>query len=135
MRLKFKVSDCTTCNLCAIACSFKNTGIINLKHSAIKINPQMPDSLAVRINYCSQCVQAYCVEACPVKALNRVEDGRVVLTPDLCDTCQGEYKCVSACKFSGIHNPGDGLPPVKCDVCNGDPQCVKVCPLQLISIV
>ena len=120
MRLKFKPSECTICNLCAIACSFRNTGEINLNHSAVIINPQMPDSLMVKINYCSQCVQGYCIEACSVKALKRIEDGRVILDRELCDTCQGEYKCVAACKFSGIYNPGDGSPPIKCDVCNGD---------------
>lgn len=135
MRTKFKPSDCTICNLCAIACSFRNKGEIDLNHSAVTIEPQMPDSLAVKIYYCLQCVQGYCIEACPVKALKRLEDGRVILDGELCDTCQGEYKCVSACKFSGMKKPGDGLPPVKCDVCNGEPECAKVCPLQLISVV
>jgi anaerobic carbon-monoxide dehydrogenase iron sulfur subunit len=135
MRLKIKAVDCSICNLCAIACAFKNTGELKLSHSAVRINPQFPDSLAVRINFCSQCPQGYCLAACSPHALNRLEDGRVVLTPELCDTCQGEYRCVSACKSKGIYKPSDGTPPIKCDVCDGAPECAKVCPWQLISIV
>lgn len=135
MRLKFQVANCSICNLCAIACAFKNTGRISLDHSAVRIYPQMPESLAVRIKFCSQCPQGYCLESCPRQALTRLEDGRVILTPDLCDTCGGEYTCVSACKSKGIYKPNDGTTPVKCDVCNGAPECAKVCPWNLISVV
>lgn len=135
MRLKVQPSKCSICNLCSIACAYKRVGQINLAHAAIQINPQMPDSLSVKINVCVQCVQGYCMDACPVNALQRVEDGRVILNPELCTTCNGEYKCASACKVEGMSIPGDGSPVIKCDVCDGDPQCAKVCPWQLISVV
>lgn len=135
MRLKIHASNCTICNLCSLACSFHRAGKLCLDLSAVRVTPDFPDSLKVKVNFCIQCRQEYCVQACPIKALKRQEDGRVTIDNSLCDTCHGEYKCVSACKYKGIFNPGDGTAPIKCDLCNGNPECVKVCPLELISVV
>lgn len=133
MRLKVQAGQCTTCRLCTFACAFKHSGKLDLNKSAIRITPQFPDSLAVKVNFCSQCAQGYCIAACQQGALQREADGRVILVTDKCDTCKGEYKCVKACKLGGMFKPYDNIPPLKCDLCGGDPECVKVCSQQLIS--
>lgn len=134
MHLRVKVSECALCNLCSLACAFKHSGTLSLARAAIRVSPELPDSLKVKMNFCIQCPQGYCIESCPQKALRREEDGRVTMEELLCDACQGEYRCVSACKVNGIFKSSDGARPVKCDLCGGDPECAGVCPNELISV-
>lgn len=134
MRLKVKTSICSICNLCSLTCAYRRSGTLSLNEAAIRVSHNFFNGLKVKVSHCIQCPQGYCIENCPKQALARQEDGRVILDASLCDTCQGEYKCVEACKYHAMFKGTEGSVPIKCDLCGGDPECVKVCPLEAISV-
>ena len=134
MKLRVKVAGCSGCGLCALACAYEQAGILQARYGAIRVQEELPESLKVRVRFCIQCRQGYCIEACPREALIRVKDGQVVLAPDRCDSCQGRFPCVPACRFGGLFVHPAGTQPLKCDLCGGEPRCVEVCPEQVIAV-
>ena len=134
MHLKINTSRCTGCHLCALACAFQKGGNLCEDNGAIRVMGEFLQGLRSRIHFCFQCKEAYCVEACPKKALGLNDRGYVELDETLCDTCGGAFECVEACKYNGIYVNAAKTAPVKCDLCGGEPECAKVCPEQLISL-
>jgi len=133
--LKIDAMNCSLCGRCLMACSWQHFGVYTPQKAALRIENFLPDSFKVRIKFCIQCSQEYCIKACHKKALTRDISGVVTLNRDLCDSCNGEFKCVSACKAGLIFKQEDVPFPIKCDLCGGDPACIKACPLGLISVI
>ncbi len=134
MFLKTKPALCTTCNRCSLTCAYNKYNVTDPGLSAIRVEHDLPDSFKVKLKVCLQCKKAACIEACPSGALSKNEDGIVVLDQEKCDGCSGDYRCVAACKFDGIHSHPEHIFPIKCDLCGGDPLCVKQCPVSIIKI-
>ncbi len=77
------------------------------------------------VSICIQCVEAYCMESCPLGALSRDEKTGAVLVDDkLCNGCEA---CIAACPLGAIHLDSDKGIVFKCDLCGGDPECAKMC--------
>jgi protein NrfC len=139
---------CQGCISCMLACSLVHEGKENLSLARIQILQnsfaKFPDDLIMA--QCRQCVEAPCVEACPVKALYvdtkhgniRMVDGK---------KCIGCRSCVRACPYEpgrALWNP-DKKQALKCDLCSDAPfwsekggvkgkqACVEVCPLGAIQ--
>ncbi|MFZ5943190.1 MAG: 4Fe-4S dicluster domain-containing protein [Bacillota bacterium] len=133
--LKANSKKCANCHLCSLMCSMENYGQYNLEKSAIRINSNFLENYNIKINYCLQCKQQYCLKTCPQNAIYVNDKQVIVIDENKCDTCSGEYLCVSACEFNGIYKNG-GHPPVKCDLCKGkEPICAQVCPLDALNFV
>jgi formate dehydrogenase iron-sulfur subunit len=82
---------------------------------------------------CMHCVHPACVSACPVSALEKLDDGPVVYDAKKCIGCR---YCMLACPFHVPRVHWDRVFPLikKCTFCadrqsNGmEPACVKACP-------
>ena len=79
---------------------------------------------------CMHCKNPACLEACPVKAIVKTEEGAVVIKNERCIGCK---YCISACPFDvPQYNPQ--LEKVsKCHMCfdripEKEPACVQACP-------
>ena len=70
------------------------------------------------------------MDACPVEAIYKREDGIVVVDPDICDGCQA---CIDACPYGQIFVNEDRGVVEKCTLCvdlidrGGEPACVSTC--------
>jgi len=80
---------------------------------------------------CRHCGKARCIEACPVDAISRTEEGWVVVDRSECIGCRA---CSAACPFDIPQFDYEGK-MFKCDGCGGDPACVKICPNGALSII
>ena len=135
-RLKVNSKLCTLCGLCTLVCAERQTGTSNLNLGAIRVLSHLPVAYKTNINYCLQCNQAYCIDACPRNALYRDSKDVVHLNKETCDRCNNQFLCVKACKHNGIFTMEGLSYPLKCDVCNNEmPRCVAICPVKSITLV
>lgn len=87
---------------------------------------------------CRHCEDAPCVKICPTKALDKTEDGPVLITADRCIGCKW---CIIVCPFGVINLDKKGKAIIKCDLCverlrQGDqPACVSSCPTKSLKFV
>lgn len=81
---------------------------------------------------CSQCENAYCMTACPVKAIHRNDDGIVCIDPDKCINCG---LCAQYCPMGMVSLDPDTKKAVKCELCQGKPLCVEACPTGALELV
>ncbi|SNS17826.1 Fe-S-cluster-containing dehydrogenase component [Humidesulfovibrio mexicanus] len=126
-------SRCIGCESCEAACRFV--------HGQPRINMTRTAGGIMAPVYCRHCESAACVKSCPRGALQRAEDGSVLLNPVLCAGCETK-NCILACPFGGIFCPGrmdDAMS--KCDLCRTRqamgmaPACVEICPCGAIHFV
>ncbi|MFQ5784445.1 MAG: 4Fe-4S dicluster domain-containing protein [Alphaproteobacteria bacterium] len=130
--LNISPEKCTGCRQCEMACSFEHGGTFNPARSRIKIFEFHSEARFVPYT-CTQCADAWCMEACPVDAITvDTTTGAKVVHDDVCVGCK---VCTIACPFGTInYNQASGK-VVKCDLCGGDPACAKACPTQAITYV
>ncbi|KKL14629.1 hypothetical protein LCGC14_2513740 [marine sediment metagenome] len=70
---------------CESVCSFVHDGEFNPMNTRIhrvRIEPILNVSLA-----CQKCESPPCIKACPEKALDKAEDGSIVVDDDKCNGC------------------------------------------------
>lgn len=146
---------CQGCMSCMLACSLVHEGVENLSLSRIQV---IQDSFRkwphdVTIEQCRQCVEAYCVEACPADALKANPKYGNIRMIDI-DKCTGCGECFEACPYTpsrSIIGPDERYlnkqKARKCDLCagavfhwdakgggpKGKQACVEVCPVNAIS--
>lgn len=107
------ITKCNGCHNCQIACKDEHCG--NDWSPIAKPQPltgqfwtkvvdrvrgQVPK---VRVTYehtiCQHCDDAPCIKACPEKAIQKRDDGSVVIDPRV---CKGSHNCVEACPYPGV---------------------------------
>lgn len=116
---------CTGCKQCELACSFVQTGSFQPSRSQIVV--QLFDEQASYAPYtCFQCDEAWCMQACPVNAIDvdAATGAKVVIDA----TCVGCGLCVIACPFGTMLFDAAAKKATKCDLCSGDPACAHACP-------
>lgn len=122
--LMLDYEKCTGCRTCELVCSVKHEGAANPSKSRIKVVKWEWEGRYVPIS-CQQCIDAPCLEVCPVKAINRDESlNRVFVNQDTCIGCR---MCVAVCPFGAMGFNVDTKKVFKCDFCDGDPQCARFC--------
>ena len=123
---------CTGCLQCEMACSYEQDGLFNPSKSRIRVFTFHEEGRFVPYT-CTQCAEAWCVQACPTDAIviNAVTGAKEV-KDDLCVGCK---VCTIACPFGTVNYNQDTGKVVKCDLCGGDPACVKAFPTAAITYV
>ncbi len=76
---------------------------------------------------CRHCEVPPCKEACPVEAVEKLEDGTIIIDDGKCIGCRS---CTVACPIGVIEPDRREQIMVKCDLCKdrGGPACVAACP-------
>lgn len=122
-KMLFVITDlCTGCNRCTLVCSAVKEGLFVPSKARIHVN-NFPLAGFSAPSICFQCSKADCLNACPVEAIYKSDDGVVLIREGECTGC-GE--CVDACPYGMIELSENDI-AYKCDYCGGDPACVKVC--------
>jgi Fe-S-cluster-containing dehydrogenase component len=149
------VNKCTGCYCCQIGCKDEHCGNDWTPYAKpqpewgqfwIKLNEiergQIPQ---VKVSYipilCQHCVDAPCIQACPIEgALYTRDDGLVIIDPKKCTGCRN---CIDVCPYDAIfYNDALALAQ-KCTGCAHildrgwpitEPRCVDNCPHGAIVI-
>jgi Fe-S-cluster-containing dehydrogenase component len=103
-------------------------GVFNANKSGIRIVTRWPEVPSARV--CRQCDDPKCLDACPVSALSRAENGSVVVKYEECTGCSA---CVDACPYDGIWLDPLSNVAVKCDTCQGRYECIGECAVGALS--
>lgn len=114
---------CTGCRICEIICSLGRNGQVSHSDSRINVHSYF-QGLDVPI-LCVQCVKAPCIEACPVDAIRKNEQGIIGIVENECTGCES---CIEACPAGAIKIRSESKKALKCDLCAGNPKCVGCCP-------
>ncbi len=117
---------CTGCARCMIACAMKHYGRVDPRLARIRILRFQAQELNIPV-ICMACDKAPCINACPMNARVREDNGTVVTDTDACIGCRA---CVYICPVgSPVTNPRTGQ-TMTCDMCKDDeavPWCVTAC--------
>jgi anaerobic carbon-monoxide dehydrogenase iron sulfur subunit len=123
---------CTGCRRCELVCSVYHDNVSNPAKSRIKVEKWEWEGLYIPMT-CRQCVDAPCMNVCPVKAISRDEAQAAVQVDD--QLCIGCRSCVAVCPFGAMNFNADTKKVFKCDLCAGDPQCVRFCDMKAVDYV
>jgi len=123
-RVLIDLDRCVECGSCAAACY--------TSHSRMPIIQSARQGPALLPLICRQCKAASCVDACPVQAMRRDDNGVVRRALSLCIGCGS---CARACPFGVLPNDVTRRQIAKCDLCedrtadgSAVPRCVAACP-------
>jgi Fe-S-cluster-containing hydrogenase component 2 len=115
-----------------MVCSAQHEKVINPFQSRVKIIKWERDGEGFP-TVCAQCLDAPCMDICPVKAISRDEAlGRTRIDYEKCIGCR---MCVAACPFGLVHFDTISRRVLKCDLCDGDPICARFCPYEALQYV
>ena len=132
LSLAIHPDKCTGCKQCELACSWVQTGSFQPSRSLIRVH--IFDEQASFAPYtCFQCSEAWCMQACPVNAIDIDDENGAKIVID--DTCVGCKLCVIACPFGTMFFDKPTEVAAKCDLCAGDPACARACPTDAIEFV
>ena len=141
---------CIGCRTCMIGCvvAHEGTKIFQMKPGEYVFNPKLDVVKTATITIpvqCKHCENPACMNACPVKAIE-VVDNTVIISQDKCIGCK---TCMIACPYGAIdmvkasdggkqQDGSDRIIANKCDLCNGiegGPACVRVCPTASLKLI
>lgn len=127
--------DCVGCSACEVACKQEHN--LPVGPWWIRVFPEAPQELNGKlqqryvVSHCLHCSSPLCMEACPVDAITKREDGIVLVQPELCTGC-GD--CIEACPLGVMQFDEEESIAHKCDLCvervdrGMKPACVVACP-------
>jgi Fe-S-cluster-containing dehydrogenase component len=129
---------CIGCEACSIACKIENNATdywikVETQGGAVKDTPggNFPNlTMNFLPKLCNHCENPPCVDSCPENALQKRDDGIVVLDQELCTGCQS---CLTACPYNIIVFDDANNLVEKCNLCvhrvdqGLEPFCVICC--------
>jgi len=129
---------CIGCEACSVACRLENNSVEFLirvetqggleKDTPKGIFPNLTLNFLPKL--CNHCLNPPCVEVCPVDALQKRDNGPVVLDQSLCNICKA---CAQACPYDVIFFNEKEDNAEKCNLCihrideGLEPFCVICC--------
>jgi len=140
------VAKCNGCYTCQTVCKDEHVGNDWTPYAApqpeigqfwVKVDERVGGTVPkVKSHYvpllCNHCEKPACIPACAAGAIEKREDGLVVINPE---TCTGCGLCKDACPYGVIYQNEDTGICQKCTGCahlidGGDkvPRCVEACP-------
>jgi tetrathionate reductase subunit B len=154
-----EIDKCIGCNRCAVACKAENDvpdepfyfrtwverytitrdGEVTVENISIGPRKEVTQDAreVVRTFFvpklCNHCVNAPCVQVCPVKATFATQDGAVIVDSKRCIGCR---YCIQACPYGARYLHPKTKTADKCTFCYHrvvkglQPACVEVCPTQ-----
>jgi Fe-S-cluster-containing dehydrogenase component len=130
---------CVECYACEVACKQEHSLAIGPRLIRVVKLERLVNGRVERVSApmaCSHCSDAPCIDACPSKALRRVEEtGAVIVIQERCIGCR---MCLVACPFGAPQYEAKGK-MVKCDLCSErlarkeKPACVSACPVEALK--
>ncbi|MFX1324441.1 MAG: 4Fe-4S dicluster domain-containing protein [Promethearchaeota archaeon] len=134
---------CIGCEACSIACKIENSTTdywikVETQGGAVKDTPggNFPNlTMHFLPRLCNHCDNPPCVDNCPEDAIQKRDDGIVILDQELCTGCQS---CLTACPYNIIVFDDDTNLAGKCNFCAHridqglEPFCVICCEGQAI---
>jgi Fe-S-cluster-containing dehydrogenase component len=127
--------DCFGCNACEVACKQEHNLPVGPRW--IRVYPDGPREIEGKsqmryvVTHCMHCSQPRCMDACPVGAISKREDGIVLVNEELCTGCK---ECIDACPLGVMQFDEEKEVAQKCDLCVDridqglKPACVNACP-------
>ena len=110
---------CWGCKTCEVACKQENQAPDGIKFiSVTESGPKMVEGkleFVYQVNLCRHCDLPECVEACPVEAIAKREDGLVILDEEACTGCG---LCIEACPYDAIAFDDPAGKARKCNLCH-----------------
>ena len=131
-------NKCIGCHACTVACKAEHNVPVGVFRTWVKYveTGEYPNARRLfNVLRCNHCVNAPCVEICPVSALYTREDGIVDFDKNRCIACKS---CMQACPYDALYIDPETYTSAKCNYCanrveqNLQPACVVVCPEQAI---
>jgi Fe-S-cluster-containing dehydrogenase component len=137
--LVIDLERCSGCHTCRIACKTENNMNIS---SGIRVDTiggphrdtpagKYPDlTMYFRPVLCMHCDEPPCIDACPLEAIYKREDGIVVIDDEKCTGCQ---ECITACPYEIPFYDEEKDVARKCSLCAHridqglEPFCVICC--------
>lgn len=126
------IKDCYGCKTCQVVCNSENKMPSGLSFRNVsEFTSESPHSQAFISMACNHCEDPKCVEACPVTAYTKRDDGIVVQDHELCIGCKS---CIEACPYDAPKYDPAEKKVSKCDMCadlideGKEPKCVEFCP-------
>ena len=134
---------CIGCEACTVACKNENRGSVGFIRVRTQdaVRKDMPTGTfpVLRMTFmplvCNHCDRPPCADACPVDAIEKRQDGVVILDREACDGCRA---CVDACPYAAISFDEEKEIAEKCNLCvhrideGLEPFCVVCCEGQAI---
>ncbi len=110
---------CWGCKTCEVACKQENQAPKGIKYISVSEDgPKMVDGkldFVYRVNLCRHCDSPPCLEACPMEAITKRDDGLVILDDEACSGCAA---CVEACPYQAIAFDEQAGKARKCNLCH-----------------
>jgi TPP-dependent indolepyruvate ferredoxin oxidoreductase alpha subunit len=122
--VKCDPDKCSGCSICELACSVEKEQVFNPTKSRIRaIRLNVLSNMALT---CRTCKDAPCVGACPKDALSQSKaTGAIMVDENKCDGCGW---CIEACQYGAVTLHPMTRKAIICDTCNGEPKCIEFCP-------
>ncbi len=111
--------SCWGCKTCEVACKQENDAPEGVKLIAVfeegfKAVDDRAD-LMFQLSVCAHCDDPACVESCPEDAIERRDDGIVVMEEEKCTGCR---LCIEACPYDAISFDPQKDVAKKCNLCH-----------------
>jgi len=109
---------CWGCLACEAACKQEHVPRDGIR--LIKVTEEWSHTtegsldFSFRVHVCRHCDDAPCIEACPVEAIIRREDGIIILKEEECSGCG---VCIDACPYDAIAFDAEQNMAQKCNLC------------------
>ena len=130
---------CIGCFACETACKQEHNLPVGIKWiSIVQVGPQEIGGRLVMDfvpMHCRHCENPPCMQACPVDAISRRNDGIVLFNEEICIGCK---QCIEACPFGAAQYNPEIERVQACNLCYERvdqgllPACVQNCPTQAL---